>query len=510
MSAQNDSNKLKDLQQRQSRLDKLKQLEDMGINTYPHKYAPTHKASELQNKYQDLEADKKTDDIVKVAGRIRAYRNSGMFIDLYDESGKIQISSYESNLSPDEMKKVKLLDIGDIIGVEGKIAKTKRGELSVEAANITVLAKALLPLPEKYHGLTDVEKRYRQRYLDLIMNEDVKEVFTKRSKIISSMRHYLEDKGFMEVETPVFQPIPGGTTAKPFITHHNSLDIDLYLRIAPELYLKRLIVGGFEKIFEIGKNFRNEGISVKHNPEYSNFELYWAYADYYDIMALEEDMLNYLAKKVTGSEKVKYGDREIDFSKPFKRAKILDLIKEHTEIDFMQIENADEAIKAAKKAGISELKGNETWGKVVEIVFEELIEPTLIQPTFVMDFPVEVSPLTKVHRDNKRLTERFDLYINGWEIGPAYSELTDPRDQRERFEAQMTEREKGDDEAMLMDTDFLNSLEYGCPPLGGIGIGIDRLIMLLTDSPSIRDVIAFPTMKVKFKDVDDDLYEEDD
>lgn len=480
----------------QSRLNKLQELEKKGINPYPHNYKVTAFAKELMEKYESLPNDTLTEDVVKIAGRIKANRNSGMFLDVYDKTGKIQVYCHEPFLSKSAEEILPLLDIGDIVGVQGVVRRTKRGELSVAANEIIILSKALRPLPEKFHGLTDVELRYRQRYVDFIMNEESRNVIKIRAKIIKFIRNFFNNKEFMEVETPMLHPISGGANAKPFITHHNALDMDLYLRIAPELYLKKLVVGGFDRVFEINRNFRNEGISVKHNPEFTALEAYMAYADYNDIMELEEELLEKLAIEITGSTKVTFGDKEIDFKGPYPKYKLLDLIKEYTGLDFNKIEGDAAARNAAKEIGV-DIQGNESWGKVIELVFEEKIESKLIQPTYVIDFPKEVSPLTKIHRDNPKLVERSDLYANGWEVGPIYSELSNPLDQRERFEEQMKAREAGDDEAQMLDEDFLCALEHAFPPTGGFGIGIDRLIILLTNSGSIRDVIAFPTLRKK-------------
>ncbi len=480
----------------ESRLAKLENIMNSGIEPYPHSYKPDAKAGKLHDKYKDLPDGTDTEDAVCVAGRIMANRNSGMFIDLLDDSGKIQIFSHKANLDEAQIALLKQFDIGDIIGVKGLIRRTPRGELSIAAKEITILAKALRPLPEKFHGLTDVEARYRQRYIDFIMNDESRDVIRTRCRIVSGIRRFLEDEGFLEVETPILQPIMGGASARPFVTHHNTLDMDLFLRIAPELYLKRLVVGGFEKVFEIGRNFRNEGISIRHNPEFTALEAYMAYADYNDTMDMEARMINKLAVDITGSATVTFGEHEINFTAPFKKITVCELIKEVTGIDFMTIDTDEEARKAGASLGLT-FEKNENWGKVVEVVFEEKAEHTLIQPTFVIDFPKEVSPLVKIHRNNPRLVERADLYVNGWEIGPIYSELSNPIDQRKRFEDQVAAREAGDDEAQMMDEDFLRSLEHAFPPTGGLGLGVDRLAMLLTNSASIRDVIAFPTLRKK-------------
>ena len=466
---------------RQTRIQKLADLADKGINPYPYFFNKTADAAELQEKYKDLEAGVETDDEYSVAGRVMAIRNTGMFIDLMDASGKIQIFSHKENLSEEQLKLLKLIDIGDIVGFTGTIRRTPRGELSIKSTSLTLLSKSLLPLPEKFHGLTDVETRYRQRYVDMIVNED----------------EYLTNKGFLEVETPMLHPQAGGANARPFITHHNTLDMDMFLRIAPELYLKRLMVGGVsENIFEINRSFRNEGIDVRHNPEFTMMELYQAYVDYNEMMKLTENLVSTVAQEVLGTMKIKYGDNEIDLTPPWDRKTMIGAIKEKTGIDFSTCFTVEDAKAKAKSLGINP-EDCDNWGKVIDLIFEEKVEPDLIQPVHIIDYPRDISPLAKVHRDNDRLTERFETRVNGWEIANAFSELTDPIDQRMRFEAQMQAKANGDDEAMPIDEDYICALEHGAPPMGGLGIGIDRLVMLLTNSPSIRDVIAFPTLKKK-------------
>jgi lysyl-tRNA synthetase class 2 len=435
-----------------------------------------------------------------------AMRNSGMFIDLMDESGKIQIFSHKDNLTEDDLAVLKLVDLGDILGFTGTIRRTPRGELSLKAKSLKMLSKTLLPLPNKQidkekleelnktHGLTDVETKYRKRYVDLIINEDSRETFRKRSKIIQSIRENLVNRGFLEVETPMLHPQAGGANAKPFITHHNTLDMDMFLRIAPELYLKRLTVGGFEKVFEINRNFRNEGISIRHNPEFTMIELYQAYVDYEEMMTLTENLVATAAQDVLGTMKINYCGNDIDLTPPWDRKTMLGAIEEYTGIDFNTIFTLGEAQSAAKSAGIN-ASDCDNWGQVVELVFEERVEQHLIQPIHIIDYPRDISPLAKVHRSNERLTERFETRVNGWEIANAFSELTDPIDQRTRFEAQALAKAGGDEEAMCIDEDFICALEHGMPPAGGMGMGIDRVVMLLTNSPSIRDVIAFPTLK---------------
>ncbi len=492
---------------RQTRIQKLADLADKGVNPYPYKFNKTASAKELQEKYKSLEAGVETDDVYSVAGRVMAIRNTGMFIDLMDDTGKIQIFSHKENLSEEQIKILKLIDIGDIAGFTGTIRRTPRGELSIKSTSLELLSKALLPLPNKqiskekaetlshYHGLTDVELKYRQRYVDLIVNEDSRDTFRKRSLIIQKVREFLAKRGYLEVETPILQTTASGANARPFNTHHNALEMDLTLRIALELYLKRLIVGGVsERVYEIGKCFRNEGIDTRHNPEFTMIELYQAYADYNDMMELTENMVAFVAQEVLGTTKIKYGEHEIDLTPPWDRKTMLGSIKEATGVDFLEIFSAKQAIETARSLHVA-VDDNMNWGQVVEAVFEEKIEPSLIQPCHIIDYPREISPLAKVHRDNERLTERFETRVNGWEIANAFSELTDPIDQRMRFEAQAIAKANGDEEAMEIDEDFINALEYGMPPTGGMGMGIDRLVMLLTNSPSIRDVIAFPTMR---------------
>ncbi len=484
------------LDQRAIRIEKLKKLEEMGINAYPHIYQPTDTSKELNKKYVQLANDTQTQDVVKVAGRIKAIRNSGMFMDLYDETGKIQVFCSLENLPQSEKDIIALLDVGDILGVEGTVRRTKRGELSVAAQKLTVLSKSLLPLPEKFHGLQDQDTKYRRRYLDMITNPESKETLIKRSQIITAIREYLNSLGFLEVETPILHPILGGASAKPFITHHNTLDMDLYLRIAPELYLKRLIIGGMPAVYEIGRNFRNEGMDTRHNPEFTMMELYWVYKDYNDMMTLLEKMVEYVALKVLGTTEVEFEGKKLNFKGPWPRRSMLDLVKEATGIDFNTIETNQEAVQKAKELHV-EVPENASWGHVVELVFEAKCEQNLIQPIHVIDHPKDISPLTKEHRANKRLVERFESFCNTWEISNAYTELTNPLDQRARLEEQVKAREAGDEEAQMFDDEFVMALEHGMPPTGGLGVGIDRLVMLLTNSPSIRDVLAFPTMRNK-------------
>ena len=481
---------------RESRLNKLKALQEKGYNPYPYKFKPTVYAADLHKKYEDLPDGTDTEDRVTIAGRAMAVRNSGMFVDIKDKSGKIQAFCYKKILPEADMEILKCVDVGDMVGVSGFIRRTPRGELTVAAEKFDIIAKSLQPLPEKFHGLTDTDARYRQRYVDFIMNEDSKTIFKNRCHITSAVRRYFEQHEFLEVETPMLHPIMGGANAKPFITHHNALDMDLYLRIAPELYLKKLVVGGFDRVFEIGRNFRNEGIDKNHNPEFTGLEAYQAYADYNDMADLIENLLRFVAQEVLQTTTVNICGKEIDLLKPFTRKSIVDLIKENTGIDLLTATTLAEAQDMAKSIGV-DAGACTCWGKVVQEVFDEKVEATLIEPTFVMDMPRDISPLAKTHRSNPRLVEHFDAYLGGMEIGCAYSELSNPLEQRERFEAEVAARENGDDEAQMLDEDFLTALENGFPPSGGMGMGIDRLAILFTGADTIRDVIAFPTLRKK-------------
>lgn len=481
---------------RESRLVKLSALQEKDYNPYPYCFKPNAFAEELQAKYAELPAGENTEDRVVVAGRAMAVRNSGMFIDLKDKSGKIQVFCHKSHLDEENLELLKSLDVGDIVGVSGFVRRTPRGELSIAAEKFDIISKSLQPLPEKFHGLTDIEARYRQRYVDFIMNDDSREIFKKRCRITSAIRHYFEQHDFMEVETPMLHTIMGGANAKPFITHHNTLDMDLYLRIAPELFLKRLVVGGFDRVFEIGRNFRNEGIDKKHNPEFTALEAYQAYADYNDMAELIPDLLRFVCKEVTGSETIVVNGNEIDLSKPWERKSIVELVNEYAGIDLMQAKDVDEAKAMAKSIGI-DASDCSNWGKVVQLLFDEKVEPNLVQPILVMDMPKDISPLAKTHRSNPRLVEHFDAYVAGMEVGCAYSELSNPLEQKARFDAQCAEREAGDDEAQMLDEDYVVALENGLPPTGGMGMGVDRLAILLTGADTIRDVIAFPTLRNK-------------
>ena len=482
---------------RTARLAKLAEMRKLGADPYPRGFARSDEAKALEQRYAELATGSETTDEVAVAGRIRAMRNSGMFIDLHDASGKIQVFNHKDHLPPEQLALVKLLDIGDIIGVTGIVRRTPRGELTINSRSVAVLAKALLPLPEKFHGLADIETRYRQRYLDLIMSEESRATLRRRSEIVAGMRRRLIEKGYLEVETPMLHTIPGGASAKPFITHHNALDLDLYLRIAPELHLKRLLVGGLsDKLFEINRNFRNEGLSPRHNPEFTSLELYEAYVDYRAMMVLAEELVSGAARDVLGTTRILYADHEIELAAPWQRRSMAALVLEHTGIDFLGIDGDAAARHASRGLGL-ELPDSAGWGRALEAAFAAKVESGLIQPTHVTGFPREISPLAKADPKDPRLTERFESYINGWEVANAFSEINDPQDQLARFEAQMRERAQGDEEAQHLDADFVTALEYGMPPAGGLGIGIDRLVMLLTGSPSIRDVIAFPTMRPK-------------
>lgn len=473
--------------------EKLSELQQSGKNPFEIvKYEVTNHSTEIVDRFEEFEGKE-----VSVAGRLMTKRVMGKaaFCDIHDRDGKIQSYVRKDNIGEQAyMDFKKMVDIGDIIGIKGEVFRTEKGEISIKAHELVLLSKSLQVLPEKYHGLKDQEVRYRQRYLDLIVNPEVKDAFNKRSKIISGIRTFLNNREFTEVETPILQMIPGGAAARPFITHHNTLDLDMYLRISLELPLKRLIVGGFERVYELGRVFRNEGVSIKHNPEFTLLELYQAYTDYNGMMELTESLIKYLAKDVLGTEVINYQGTEIDFSKPFEKITMIDAVKKYADVDFDQIKTLEEAQEVAKKHHI-EYEAHHRKGDILNLFFETYCEDKLIQPTFLIDHPVEISPLTKKKPSNPEYTERFELYIVGREHANAYSELNDPIDQRERFEYQEKLREAGDEEANMIDEDFLTALSYGMPPTGGLGIGIDRLVMLLTNSSSIRDILLFPTMK---------------
>ena len=476
------------------RRDKLKALQDQGLDPFQQtKFVVSHHAQEIKDHFDDLE-----NASVTVAGRLMSKRGMGKvsFCDLQDKSGRIQLYARKDEMDPEVYDRFKKYDIGDIVGVYGEVFRTQRGEMSVRARNIVLLSKSLLPLPEKFHGLTDKEARYRQRYVDLIVNPEVRRAFEIRSAFVKYLRNYLDSRGYMEVETPVLNTISGGATARPFITHHNTLDIDMYMRIATELHLKRLIVGGLERVYEVGRIFRNEGMDTHHNPEFTTVELYEAYADFNDMMDIFEELLSGAARDILGTYHVTWQGEDVDLSPGWPRMPMYEAVKQYTGLDFMAITSDEEAVAAAKSIGVELPEtADKTWGNALYECFDQKVEEKLIQPTFITMHPVDVSPLAKRYTKDPRLTERFELFICRSEMGNAFSELNDPIDQRQRFQKQAELRAKGDDEAGMMDEDFLTALEYGLPPTGGMGIGIDRCAMLLTGSDSIRDVILFPTMK---------------
>ncbi|NEQ31191.1 MAG: lysine--tRNA ligase [Leptolyngbya sp. SIO4C5] len=498
---------------RATRLEKAQQLRDLGFNPYRYRWQTTHTAADLQTKFAELPNGEEVDIEVAIAGRILARRVFGKlaFFNLQDETGTIQLyldkKKIQAGMADTDASAFthlkQLTDVGDILGVKGSLRRTDKGELSVSVQEYAILTKALLPLPDKWHGLTDVEKRYRQRYVDLIVNPEVRETFRRRALITTGIRRYLEQRGFLEIETPVLQGEAGGAEARPFVTYHNTLERELYLRIATELHLKRMIVGGFEKVFEIGRIFRNEGISTRHNPEFTSIEFYQAYADYHDFMALTEAMIAEVAQSVLGTMQITYQGETVDLTPPWRKVTMHELVQEKTGLDFAQFETLDQAKTAAAAAGLTHLEEIDSIGKLLNEAFEQKVEATLIQPTFVIDYPVEVSPLAKPHRSQPGLVERFELFIVGRETANGFSELTDPVDQRQRFELQAARKAAGDLEAPGVDEDFLMALEYGMPPTCGEGIGIDRLVMLLTDAASIRDVIAFPLLRQEKAEVDD-------
>jgi len=474
------------------RREKLKALQEKKINPYPYVFKRTHTSKETCDNFEKLEAEATQ---ISVCGRIISLRSHGKsaFFHILDGDGKIQVYLKSDEVGEEKYKLFELFDIGDFIGVCGKVFKTRTGEKTVRAENFQLLSKSLHPLPEKWHGLQDKELRYRQRYLDLIANSEVKDTFIQRTKILSSIRKFLDDQGFLEVETPVLQPVYGGAFARPFITHHNALDIDLYLRIADELYLKRLIIGGLEKVYEVCKDFRNEGMDKNHNPEFTMLELYQAYADYNDIMELCEKLFNFISSELFQTSKIKFQNEEIDLTSPWRRISFWESIEKYTGVD-LSGEEEKKVREFAQELGIKS-DSSIRIGKVIESIFGEKVQPNLIQPTFILDYPVEMSPFAKKHRQKEGLTERFEGFIAGAELMNAFSELNDPLDQRERFEQQAKFKQMGDEEAQVLDEDFLKAMEYGMPPTGGLGIGIDRLVMLFTNSTSIRDVIFFPQMK---------------
>ena len=487
---------------RQQRIDKIKALESASVRPYPVRYKRENIIADILSTFDEANPAK-----VKIAGRLKSKRGMGKasFVNLDDMSGNIQLYAKSDQIGADHFEQFTSLDLGDIIGVEGEMFRTHKGEVSVRVGTFSLLAKCIRPLPvvkEKdgklFDEFADKEMKYRQRYVDLIVNSKTKSDFIVRSKAVSTIRRYLESRGFLEVETPMMHAIAGGAAARPFITHHNALDMKLYMRIAPELYLKRLVVGGFERVFEMNRNFRNEGIDTRHNPEFTMVEMYQAYADYNDMMELAESLFSHVAKEVLGTTKINYQGQTIDFSSPWKRVKYVDLIKERTGIDFSAMKTADEAKKAALSIGVKIDDDMSIW-KIADEVFSEKIEESLIQPTFMTDYPKELSPLSKSREDNPDFVERFELFIAGREMANAFTELNDPFDQKARFEEQVKMRDAGDDEAQMMDTDYITALEYALPPTGGMGIGIDRLIMLLVDTNSIKDTILFPLLRPEVK-----------
>ncbi|PTG62566.1 lysine--tRNA ligase [Staphylococcus chromogenes] len=488
--------------QMQVRRQKLQELRDLGIDPFGEKFDRTGDAETLKTQWDQFSkeelADKESESHTVIAGRLMTKRGKGKagFAHIKDLSGQIQIYVRKDQVGEEQFHIWNTADLGDIVGVEGVMFKTNTGELSVKAKSFKLLSKALRPLPDKHHGLQDIEQRYRQRYLDLITNEESTQTFINRSHIIQEMRTYLNEKGFLEVETPMMHQIAGGAAARPFVTHHNALDATLYMRIAIELHLKRLIVGGMEKVYEIGRVFRNEGVSTRHNPEFTMIELYEAYADYQDVMNLTEELVAHVARKVLGTTSIQYGDNTIELEPKWRRLHIVDAVKEATGVNFFDVKTDEEAHALAKEHGI-EVDKNMKYGHILNEFFEQKVEETLIQPTFIYGHPIEISPLAKKNPEDPRFTDRFELFIVGREHANAFTELNDPIDQRQRFEAQLVEKEQGNDEAHEMDEDFIEALEYGMPPTGGLGIGIDRLVMLLTNAPSIRDVLLFPYMRQK-------------
>ncbi|RIL93303.1 lysine--tRNA ligase [Staphylococcus chromogenes] len=488
--------------QMQVRRQKLQELRDLGIDPFGEKFDRTGDAETLKTQWDQFSkeelADKESESHTVIAGRLMTKRGKGKagFAHIKDLSGQIQIYVRKDQVGEEQFHIWNTADLGDIVGVEGVMFKTNTGELSVKAKSFKLLSKALRPLPDKHHGLQDIEQRYRQRYLDLITNEESTQTFINRSRIVQEMRTYLNEKGFLEVETPMMHQIAGGAAARPFVTHHNALDATLYMRIAIELHLKRLIVGGMEKVYEIGRVFRNEGVSTRHNPEFTMIELYEAYADYQDVMNLTEELVAHVARKVLGTTSIQYGDNTIELEPKWRRLHIVDAVKEATGVNFFDVKTDEEAHALAKEHGI-EVDKNMKYGHILNEFFEQKVEETLIQPTFIYGHPIEISPLAKKNPEDPRFTDRFELFIVGREHANAFTELNDPIDQRQRFEAQLVEKEQGNDEAHEMDEDFIEALEYGMPPTGGLGIGIDRLVMLLTNAPSIRDVLLFPYMRQK-------------
>ncbi len=486
------------------RRDKLAQYEADGIYPFGQRFVVQHKALQIKGEFRDFDGQP-----VVLAGRLMTIRSHGKtaFANLRDLSGDIQVYFRQDVMGEDAYKYVKMLDMGDLVGIEGHVFKTQKGEITVKVNKLTLLSKSLRPLPEKWHGLKDTELRYRQRYVDLIVNPSVRETFVKRTKIVAKIREYLNRNQFMEVETPMMHAIPGGAAARPFITHHNALDIDIYMRISPELYLKRLIVGGLERVYEINRSFRNEGVSIRHNPEFTMMESYQAYGNFEDAIALTEGIVSYCAKEVLGTTKINYQGMDIDLTPPWNRITMQEGIKQYTGEDFDAVETLSEARAIADRLNV-EYGDADGIGKIMNLCFEEYVEENLMQPTVVYGHPVEISPLAKQNREKPLTTERFEIFIYGRELANGYSELNDPIDQKQRFESQLKEREAGDDEAHRMDEDFVTALEYGLPPTAGLGIGIDRLVMFLTDSASIRDVLLFPLMKPEVAKQEEEATEE--
>ena len=479
---------------------KVNAMWEAGVNPYPNDFKPEHTSADILAAYGHIQQIDASDQNFIIAGRIMARRSFGKaaFIQLQDRKGRIQLYVRKDDIGDEMFSLFESFDIGDIIGTAGFPFRTKTGELSLHASSIRLLVKSLLPLPEKFHGLTDVETRYRQRYVDLIVNPDAREIFVKRSRIVNLIRQFMSSRDFLEVETPMMQPIPGGATARPFVTHHNALDMQLYLRVAPELYLKRLVVGGFERVFEINRNFRNEGISVRHNPEFTMMEFYQAYATFEDLMDFTEELFCHVAEEILGTLDLSYQGLEISFQRPWKRLSVRDAILEYGDIDQKHLDDRELALAYARSIGL-DLSEEISYGKLLMEIFEEVAEHKLIQPTFVTNYPTEVSPLSRKNDHDPYVVDRFELMIAGREIANAFSELNDPVDQKERFLAQVAEKDKGDEEAHYMDEDYVRALEYGMPPTAGEGIGIDRMVMLLTDSASIRDVILFPQLRKEAK-----------
>lgn len=482
-------------EQMQVRLDKMHKIEEHGWKPFGHKFEWSHHAADIAEQFEELSAK---ETIVRLAGRVMAIRGHGKtcFMDLMDKSGRIQLYVRKDAIGEENYALIKMMDIGDIVGVCGTVFRTHMGELSIKAVSLEMLSKSLRPLPEKWHGLKDIEMRYRQRYVDLIVNPEVRDTFVKRSQIIKSVREILDNRDFLEVETPIMHSIAGGAAARPFITYHNALDMQLYMRIAPELYLKRLIVGGMERVYELGRVFRNEGIDIKHNPEFTIVEIYQAFADYKDMMELTETIVSQTAQKVLGTMKITYEGQEIDLTPPWNRMTMIEAVAKYTGQDFTGVTDIEEARKIAAAINVP-IEKTYGIGKIINACFEEHVEDKLIQPTFITGHPKEISPLAKSSVENPEITDRFEGFIYAREICNGFTELNDPIDQRERFVKQVEERKAGDDEAHMMDEDFVNALEYGLPPTGGLGIGIDRLVMFLTDSTSIRDVLFFPHMRHK-------------